>query len=128
MPDHRLTPAGQQVERALAMGYVNAAFNIYSKNISDDIAMVEGDEAGQVSVWPEWHRMIQARIGGGQTAAEALVEKMGLEGAAELLGVHHDVEHPDDTLAEIEGELEGSTSQMEAWQPTRNAKGEIISN
>jgi hypothetical protein len=56
MTDLELTPAGRQVERALAEGYTVAAYNFYYANIRDEVAMVEGD-------WPEWHRMIQARVG-----------------------------------------------------------------
>ncbi len=64
---HRLTPAGEQVEQALAQGYDAAAFNLYSANILDDVPMVEGDTGGViVSVWPEWHQMIQVRIGQGE--------------------------------------------------------------
>lgn len=55
---NKLTPAGLQVERALDQGFDVAAYNIYFANISDGIAMVDGD-------WPAWHRMIQARIGEG---------------------------------------------------------------
>ena len=49
---NKLTPAGLQVERALDQGFDVAAYNIYFANISDGIAMVDGD-------WPAWHRMIQ---------------------------------------------------------------------
>lgn len=65
-----LTPAGLQVERALAQGFDVAAYNIYFANLADDVAMVDGDEPWEPSVWPEWHQMIQARIGDGPALPE----------------------------------------------------------
>ncbi len=59
----KLTPAGLQVERAVEMGFDIAACNLYYANQKDDVPMVEGDQPNEVSVWPGWHRMIQARAG-----------------------------------------------------------------
>jgi hypothetical protein len=58
-----LTPAGRQVERAIAEDYPIAAANLYYFNLRENVPMVEGDEPSQVSVWPEWHRMIQTKTG-----------------------------------------------------------------
>lgn len=77
MTTHKLTPAGLQVEQALERGYGIAAFNLYHTNIRDGVAMVDGD-------WPEWHRMIQARIGEGEVIGEREAneeaDELGLEG------------------------------------------------
>ena len=84
MAEFELTPAGRQVERALAGGWTVAAHNLYWFNIREDVAMVVGDQTPEVSVWPEWHRMIQARIGEpvmiGEELAKQEADELGLEG------------------------------------------------
>jgi hypothetical protein len=81
---HKLTPARQQVERALEQGYDVAAFNLYYANIREEVPMVEGDKAREVSVWPEWHRMVSAKMPEvevrGERVANEEADSLGLEG------------------------------------------------
>lgn len=88
--EHRLTPAGLQVEAALTAGYEWAAHNIYMANVRDDVAMVEGDEAGEVSVWPEWHRMIQDKLPEAETMTDEEAQEAD-EGSLERKMVRNEV-------------------------------------
>lgn len=83
---HELTPAGRQVERALQSGYTVAACNLYYANLRDNVPMVVGDQPSSVSVWPEWHQMIQERAGTddaptiGEEVANEEADALGLAG------------------------------------------------
>ena len=120
MSDHKLTPAGKQVERALEQGYDVAAHNLYFANLREDVPMVEGDSTEtKVSVWPEWHQMIQTRIGEskvfGQDVAEQEAAEQGLT-----------AEQREDYIGHRIDELN------EAFEPTivtrqlRNERGEVV--
>ena len=68
-----LTPAGGQVERALAHGFDIAAFNLYLMNIRDEVAMTVGES-------PEWHRRIQLEVGWHKVPALSDEDEKLLEG------------------------------------------------
>jgi hypothetical protein len=59
MNEIELTPAGAQIERAIAQGYQVAAWNLYFDAIRDDVPLAVGDEH-EVA---EWHRRILREIG-----------------------------------------------------------------
>jgi hypothetical protein len=116
--EHKLTPTGQQVERALAQGFNVAASRLYYANLRDEVPMVEGDEPAAVSVWPEWHQMIQARMDEG----EVLGERVATEEAASL-GLEG--EEREDYIAERIDELnEVAPSIVE--RAIRNERGEVV--
>lgn len=81
---HVLTPAGQQVEQALLLGYPTAAARIYYLNLRENVPMVEGDEPSSVSVWPEWHRRIHSLMDDPEVVGEAVAreeaDRLGLTG------------------------------------------------
>jgi hypothetical protein len=112
----QVTPAGEQVERALDGGFDVAAYNLYYANIKDEVPMVEG-------VWPEWHQSIQARIGTGPFVGDDLIDDLGVEGAGDALGI--DLDDQEAMRAQIHDTLG-------AFQPSiidariRNARGEVI--
>jgi hypothetical protein len=60
----RLTPAGEQIERALATGYDVAAFNLYADAIENDVTMAEPDDGSdaEAAAVAQWHRRTQQRI------------------------------------------------------------------
>ena len=123
MTKHKLTPAGEQVERALEQGYAVAACNLYVSNMRDDVPMVEGDDpttGASVSVWPEWHQKIQTATGFhdtpllGQELAEAEADEQGLTGDLRE-------EYIDERMQEI-AEFEPSIVE----ERIRNELGEIL--
>lgn len=117
-----LTPAGRQVERAIAEGYPIAAANLYYFNLRENVPMVEGDEPSQVSVWHEWHRMIQTKTGMddapviGEEGANTEADKLGLAGEdrawfiAERIDELNDLEPTivEETERNINGEVTGT--------------------
>ncbi len=60
----KLTPAGLQIERALAQGFDVAAFNLYADAIGNGVELVRPEDAGdsEQEECLRWHRDIQSGI------------------------------------------------------------------
>jgi hypothetical protein len=117
---HNLTPAGRQVERALNGGYPVAAANLYTFNIRENVAMVEGDHVGEVSVWREWHRKIQARTG---MDDEPVLGEMEASEEADALGLIGE-DREDYIAARVDEFSETEPSIIK--QTVRSPAGEVI--
>src|SRR6266851_1777545 len=63
-----VTPAGQQVERALALGCEVAAFNLYTDALQQSVEMVEPEDA-EDHACGAWHRDMQTKIGWAEAVA-----------------------------------------------------------
>jgi hypothetical protein len=120
----KLTPAGLQVERALEQGYDVAAFNIYYSNIREDVPMVEG-------AWPEWHRMISARIGEGPMVGEEFVNSLSDEEVLDRLGMKANLvggvpkEEMNDLRLKLLEDLSGHEPSL-IEKAVRNERGEVV--
>lgn len=98
----RLTPAGEQIEDALADGYDVAAFNLYALSFKDEVKLTKDDSDESVA----WHRWVHEQVDWPESSDDDLDERLREELLREEM-------------------LEGFTPSLEE-RTIRNQLGEVI--